>query len=168
MITELEPHRIHTRIDCKWTEVRSSSFPPDLDPYGEIPPEVEEITEDIKSYVGFFKRMLVAGVNEKTPEANVMVDLSSKDDSGRDLAVRIHIDFIGSRMANGSDATRVETNRLFLYENGVAVKKVEDWLITEDKWEETILSQDFVTERNLHLLEFARNTIYASPAYPKP
>lgn len=162
MITEIELHRV-SAVDehGRWIERKMPHFPPDMDPFGEIPIEAEVVRNQIMFNLDFFRRIPGYG-GQPSPEGNVHVYLNKEDDAGRTCPVEVRIDHVKTWMAQGSDATRIETHRLFLYENGIGVRKVEDWVLTHSRWDETILSQKFITEEDLRLLDYARMIISQS------
>jgi len=166
MVTELEPHRVSS-IDKhgRWVERKKPHFPPDIDPFGPTPIEVGVVSNQIVHNRDFFGRMH-SNVSQVSPEGNVHVRLNEKDDAGRICSVEIRIDYVKTRISQGSDATRIEAHRLFLYDNGVGVRRIENWVITDSHWDETILLQKFITEEDLHLLDYARLIILQSPYSP--
>ena len=166
MIAEIEPHRVTTRDrNGRWVERKMLHFPPDMDPFGEIPIEAKVVRNQIMFNLDFFRRMLGDG-SQVSPEGTVHVRLNKEDDVGRTCPVEVRIDHVKTRIAQGSDATRIETHRLFLYENGIGVRRIEDWVLTHSRCDETILSQKFITEEDFHLLDYARMIISQSPDAP--
>jgi len=169
VIAEIEPHRVSI-LDKhgRWVERKMPHFPEDMDPFGEIPIETELVRNQIMFNLDFFRRMLsgVSGGGTPSQEGNVSVCLNKKDDEGRICPVEVRIDYVKTRIAQGNDATRIETHRLFLYENGIGVRRVEDWVLTNRRLDETILSQKFITEEDLRLLDYARMIISQSSLAP--
>lgn len=166
MATELEPHRVSTINEHgRWVERKLPHFPQDIDPFGPIPIEAGVVSNQILLNLDFFERIL-GNISQVSPEGNVHVRLNEKDDADRICPVEIRIDYVKTRMSQGSDATRIEAHRLFIYDNGVGVRKIENWVITHSRWDETILLQKFITEEDLHLLSYAKMIISQSPYSP--
>jgi len=122
MVAEVEPHIRKTYMGGYWLEERSGDFPGELDPYGEVPGEVESLREDIAAYRSFFLSLRDGdegwGIGVPTPEA--LVDVwATRDVSGR-KALELNISFEQEPEAP-YEIYRAVVHRYYLYENNVGV-----------------------------------------------
>lgn len=166
MVTEVEPHIRKTyRGDGDWLEERSRDFPGELDPYGEVPEEVESLKEEIAAYRLFFLSLRDGdegwGIGVSTPEAPVDV-WATHDESGR-KALRIDISFLQEPEAP-YEVYRAIVHRHYLYENnvGVAITLGESIFNRDPSGSYgpiktiTVRSQEFLNEIHLASLAYAR------------
>lgn len=165
-MVEIRPHRVYVPTDKSWVEVRSTNFPPALNPYGDIPPETIEVQDHVKEFLDEVKKWVDygTGFSRHIPDAVFVVDHGiGKDDYGRE-AIKSEIVFMEyDERRNRKD----EVYRYFLYDNNVGIITH----LYHDFYEggyiyETYLMQRFVTREDMVRLMMNKDEISKGYRYP--
>lgn len=175
MAIEARPHIRETTRYLKSGETvveKSSECPEDVDPYGEVPVEVEFLKPMIEELRAFFlKGEGDEGWAKGRPSPEGIVDIiAGKDDAGRKtLIIAIWHE---QPTVQEDEALRRQIQRYYLYPNNVGTYQFLEHVFREfrDEYqkvvhvnEETVLSQGFMSEIHLENLKYAKMVLERNP-----